>query len=86
MLDHFGSFSGDRPNESLELGGSDSIRAKIDSFAARLSTTPRALKTADRRILLQELKDSGLLEIRKAMETVASHLGVSRATVYSDTK
>lgn len=86
MLEQFGSFSGDRPHESLESSGADTIRAKIDQFAARLATTPRALKAADRRVLLQELKDAGLLEIRKAMETVASHLGVSRATVYSDTR
>jgi len=32
------------------------------------------------------LKECGLLDIKKAMETVASHLGVSRATVYSDTR
>lgn len=85
MLDQFGSFSGDRPHESLE-SGAEAIRAKIDQFAARLATTPRALKAVDRRLLLQELKDAGLLEIRKAMETVASHLGVSRATVYSDSR
>lgn len=86
MLEQFGSFSGDRPHESLEGSGAETIRARIDQFAARLATTPRALKAADRKVLLQELKDAGLLEIRKAMETVASHLGVSRATVYSDSR
>ncbi|WP_201192507.1 helix-turn-helix transcriptional regulator [Pseudomonas fluorescens] len=86
MLDQFGSFSGDRPQESLESNGAQTIRARIDQFAARLSTTPRALKAADRKALLQELKESGVLDIRKAMDTVAAHLGVSRATVYSDTK
>ncbi|NBB37215.1 PAS domain-containing protein [Pseudomonas kielensis] len=86
MLDQFGSFSGDRPHESLESSGAETIRARIDQFAARLSTSPRALKAGDRRVLLQELKECGLLDIRKAMETVASHLGVSRATVYSDTR
>ncbi|AUG04922.1 MULTISPECIES: helix-turn-helix transcriptional regulator [Pseudomonas] len=86
MLDQFGAFSGERPHESLESSGAESIRARIDQFAARMATTPRALKAGDRRALLQELKECGLLDIRKAMETVASHLGVSRATVYSDTK
>ncbi|CAH0125655.1 transcriptional regulator [Pseudomonas mediterranea] len=86
MLDQFGSFSVDRQQETLESNGADTIRARIDQFAARLATTPRALKAADRRILLRELKEAGLLEIRKAMETVASHLGVSRATVYTDTR
>jgi len=86
MLDQFGSFSVDRQQETLESNGADTIRARIDQFAARLATTPRALKAADRRILLRELKEAGLLESRKAMETVASHLGVSRATVYTDTR
>lgn len=83
-LEQFTSFGGDRPNESLEVASADAIRAKIDQFAARLSTTPRALKTVDRRALLQEMKEAGQLEVRKSMETVAAHLGVSRTTVYAD--
>lgn len=86
MLEQFGAFSGERVQESLENSGAELIRARIDQFAARLATTPRALKAADRRVLLQELKEAGLLEIRRAMETVAAHLGVSRATVYSDSR
>lgn len=72
--------------ESLDPAGADLIRARIDRFAARLATTPRALKTEDRRALLRELKESGVMEIRRAMEVTAQYLGVSRATVYSDTK
>ena len=72
--------------ESLDPAGADLIRARIDQFAARLATTPRALKTEDRRTLLHELKDSGVMEIRRAMEVTAQYLGVSRATVYSDAK
>lgn len=86
MLEQFGSVSGDQPNESLDPSGADVIRARIDQFAARLATTPRALKAADRRLLLQELKDSGCMDVRRAMETVASHLGVSRAAVYTYAK
>lgn len=86
MLEHFGSVSGDKLTESLDPSGADVIRARIDQFAARLATTPRALKTADRRVLMQELKASGCLDIRRAMETVASHLGVSRAAVYTYAK
>jgi predicted transcriptional regulator YheO len=41
------------------------------------------LKTEERRALLSELKASGLLDVKRAMETVAAHLGVSRAAVYS---
>jgi predicted transcriptional regulator YheO len=51
-----------------------------------LATTPRALKAQDRRALLQELKAAGLLDVRRSMETVAAHLGVSRASVYGYAK
>lgn len=73
-------------SETLDPAGADAIRQRIDQFAARLSTAPRALKAAERRALLRELKDSGSLEVRRAMEVVAQHLGVSRATVYGDVK
>jgi predicted transcriptional regulator YheO len=86
MLEQFGSVSGDRPAESLDPSGADAIRARIDQFAARLATTPRALKASDRRLLMQELKEAGVMDIRRAMETVASHLGVSRAAVYTYAK
>jgi predicted transcriptional regulator YheO len=72
--------------ESLDPAGADLIRERIDQFAARLATTPRALKTEDRRALLRELKESGVMEIRRGMEVTAQYLGVSRATVYSDAR
>lgn len=72
--------------ESLDPAGAEVIRARIDQFAARLATTPRSLKARERRALVRELKESGCMEIRRAMEITASHLGVSRATVYSDAK
>ena len=72
--------------ESLNPGGADAIRARIDQFAARLATTPRALKTEERRTLLRELKEAGCLQVRHSAEIIAAHLGVSRATVYADVK
>ena len=72
--------------ESLNPGGADAIRALIDQFAARLATTPRALKTEERRTLLRELKEAGCLQVRHSSEIIAAHLGVSRATVYADIK
>jgi predicted transcriptional regulator YheO len=73
-------------NESLDPAGADAIRTRIDQFAARISTTPRSLKVNDRRTLIRELKDAGFMEVRRSMETIALHLGVSRATVYVDGK
>lgn len=72
--------------ESLAPLGSQSLRDYIDGFAAHRSTTPRALKADERRTLLRELKEGGLLEVRRAIDTVAQHLGVSRTTLYIDTR
>ncbi len=72
--------------ETLDPVGADAVRAQIDAFAARRATSPRALGPQDRRILLQELRASGHLEVKRAMEIVANHLGLSRAAVYSAAK
>jgi len=69
-------------SEHIQPTGTDAIRKRIDQFAARHATTPRALKMSQRKMLVQELKQSGLLDVKKAIETVAQHLGVSRATAY----
>ncbi len=73
-------------HETLDPVGADALRAQIDAFAARRATTPRALGPQDRRVLLQELRASGHLEVRRAMEITANHLGLSRAAVYSAAK
>jgi predicted transcriptional regulator YheO len=72
--------------ETLEPAGADALRARIDQFAARLATTPRALKADERKALMRELKESGLSDVRRAMDIVASYLNVSRATVYNDAR
>ncbi|CAL8967664.1 Transcriptional regulator DauR [Rhodoplanes serenus] len=74
------------PPESLAPEGAAAIRARIDQFAARRATTPRALAAEERRALLRELRQAGCLEIRRAADIIAAHLGVSRATVYADAK
>jgi predicted transcriptional regulator YheO len=74
------------PRESLNPASAEAIRARIDQFAARRATTPRALNAEDRRLLLRELKESGCMEVRRSSEIVAAHLGISRATVYADAK
>jgi predicted transcriptional regulator YheO len=86
-LSKFTAVEGNTPaRESLDPSGADAIRARIDEFAARMAATPRSLKAEDRRTLMKELKAAGLLEVRRAMDTIAAHLGVSRATVYGDAK
>lgn len=72
--------------ESLEPAGAELLKAHMDQFAARRGTVPQALKVEDRRTLVKELKAGGHLQVRRAMEIVASHLGVSRAAAYSYAK
>ncbi|RQR32974.1 MULTISPECIES: transcriptional regulator [unclassified Burkholderia] len=86
MLNQFCSTEGAPVAETLDPAGADAIRQRIDAFATRLATTPRELKTDQRRELMQMLKADGFLEVRRAMEIVSQHLGVSRATVYNDAK
>ena len=86
LLGQFSRTEGDQALETLEPSGTEALRRHIDQFAARLNTTPRTLKAHERRQLLQELKEAGLTDVRRAMETVAAHLGVSRATVYNDAR
>jgi predicted transcriptional regulator YheO len=90
MQSMFNQFSrvdaGNAPQESLDPVGADAIRRRIDDYAARLSSTPRALKADERRALIVELREAGCLDVRRAMEIIAQHLGISRATVYAYAK
>jgi predicted transcriptional regulator YheO len=90
MQSMFNQFSrvdaGSAPQESLDPVGADAIRRRIDDYAARLSSTPRALKADERRALIVELREAGCLDVRRAMEIIAQHLGISRATVYAYAK
>ena len=87
LLTQFGSVNtAAGVSETLAPAGADAIRARIDQFAARLATTPRALKADERKALMRELKDAGLSDVRRAMEVVAAYLNVSRATVYNDAR
>lgn len=63
--------------EHIDHGSNEVIRQRIDDFAAKRATTARALKPEDRKRLIQQLRKDGLLNVRKSMDTVAQHLGVS---------
>lgn len=87
LLTQFGSVdTAAGVSETLAPAGADAIRARIDQFAARLASTPRALKADERKALMRELKESGLSDVRRAMDIVAAYLNVSRATVYNDAR
>ncbi|KVD49646.1 DNA-binding protein [Burkholderia ubonensis] len=86
LLEQFSVPSSEVIKESLDPSTADSLRERIDRFAVSLATTPQALRTDQRRALMQALKEEGYLDLRRSMETIAQHLGVSRATVYNDAK
>lgn len=86
LLEQFSMPKDDVIKETLDPSNAKSLRERIDKFAISLATTPQALRTDQRRALMQALKDEGFLELRRSMETVAQHLGVSRATVYNDAR
>jgi predicted transcriptional regulator YheO len=86
VLEQFGRVDDTGPVESLDPVNAAAIRDRIDGYVAARATNPRALTTGQRRELVRELKASGYMDVRRAAEIVARHLGVSRATVYADAK
>lgn len=64
-LEHFAKIETDSIIENLEPNGTEAIRKYIDQFASKHATTPRMLKLNERKQLIQELKNNGLLEIKK---------------------
>jgi predicted transcriptional regulator YheO len=83
MIEQFSATSGEGGKESLDPANAATIRNRIDKFAMTLATTPRALRTDQRRDLVQTLKGEGFLELKRSIDTVAQHLGISRATIYN---
>ena len=86
ILEQFNALGEAPVGESLDPANADAIRRRIDAYAARLASTPQLLKAHERRALMRELKEGGYLEVRRAMEVAAAHLGISRATAYNDIK
>jgi len=86
LLEQFSGTKGEAARESLDPASAEAIRERIDKFAVNLATTPQALRTEQRKALMQKLREEGYLDLRRSMDTIAQHLGVSRATVYNDAK
>ncbi|NMP29516.1 transcriptional regulator [Rahnella sp. SAP-1] len=86
MLTQFCQTGSSAIKETLDPANGETLHDYIDKFAASRGKTPQGLKARERRELLAELKQAGYLEVRKAIDTIARHLGVSRATLYNDAK
>jgi predicted transcriptional regulator YheO len=85
-LEQFNATDASPVQESLDPANAEAIRRRIDQYAASLASSPQLLKAGERRALMRELKVGGFLEVRRAVEIAASHLGISRATAYNDIK
>jgi predicted transcriptional regulator YheO len=85
-LEQFNTTDASPVQESLDPANAEAIRRRIDQYAASLASSPQLLKANERRALMRELKVGGFLEVRRAVEIAASHLGISRATAYNDIK
>jgi len=72
--------------DQLHAWGAEAIRSRVDTFAVARGCSPAQLTRDQRRELVSDLRDAGLLAVRRAMPTLADHLGVSRATVYADAR
>lgn len=69
--------------ESLASPRLDELRAMLERFAAGLNTTPRALSPVQRREVVRQLAQAGLMDLKNAQAVVADILGVARSTVYT---
>lgn len=85
-LEQFTATDASPVRETLDPANAAAIRRRIDHYAASLASSPQLLKAEERRALMRELKAGGFLEVRRAMEIAAAHLGISRATAYNDIK
>ncbi|MGM7913656.1 helix-turn-helix transcriptional regulator [Yersinia enterocolitica] len=69
--------------ESLASPRLEMLRTQLEQFAAAHNTTPRALNSAQRREIVRQLAQAGLMDLKNAQTVVANNLGVARSTVYT---
>lgn len=82
MINNFTQVNQNSIIENLNSNGQDNIKHYIDHYASEHATTPRLLKANERKEVIMQLKQKGLLDIKKSMEIVAQYLGISRASAY----
>lgn len=70
-------------SESLASCRLVNIRTAIEQFSATHNTTPRGLSLDQRRLVVQELVESGVLDIKNGLAEIARVFGVARSTVYT---
>jgi predicted transcriptional regulator YheO len=69
-------------SESFAKPATETIPNIIYSFAASRNKDPRALSSDERRALVTQLAEQGLLERRGAADQIAKLIGASRSSIY----
>ena len=69
--------------ESLATPGLKAIQTTLQDFAVKNNTTPHALNPSQRREVILELSENGLMDLKHAHAVVAESLGVARSTIYT---
>jgi predicted transcriptional regulator YheO len=83
VLEQLSSVEASAPvHETLRTRSTQEVRYAIETFAARNNTQSRALSPQQRREVLHQMEQIGLLDVRHAATIAAETLGISRASVY----
>jgi predicted transcriptional regulator YheO len=72
--------------ENLKSFSNDELKRAVEAFAADCNLQPRALSPSQRRMLINRLNESGLLQLRNGASQAAELLGITRASVYNALK
>jgi predicted transcriptional regulator YheO len=69
-------------HETLRTRSTKDVSCAIETFAARYNTQAYALSPQQRREVLHQMAQAGLLDVRHAVTIAAEIFGISRASVY----
>lgn len=83
MLAQFTAVGDLQPKEKLQPFNQDDLIEYMNQFSAAKGISVRGLSSQERKQLMSELKEQGFLEIRRSIDLIAKHLGVSRPTIYA---
>jgi predicted transcriptional regulator YheO len=72
--------------ENLKSFSNDELKRAVEAFSADCNLQPRALSPSQRRMLINRLNESGLLQLRNGASQAAELLGITRASVYNALK
>jgi predicted transcriptional regulator YheO len=69
-------------SERIQAPRSDDIMKFIRDYALARNKDPKSLSTAEKRDLMTELREKGLMSLKGSIDEVARALGTSRSSIY----